>query len=99
MPATVQLEPPAASYTKVISSPEDLVTLAAESRLLKSPYAELRGVSCEFHEGILTLQGCVPRYYLKQIAQNVVSRLDGVMGIDNQLTVVPFSRRPEAWQW
>ncbi len=90
MSATTQPKPRTASHTKVISSLEDVVTVAAESTLLKSPYAELRHVSCEFHEGTLTLRGSVSRYYLKQVAQSAVSRLGGVAEIDNQLNVAPL---------
>lgn len=78
---------PVASYTTMISSLDDVVTVAAESRLLKSPYLELRRVSCEFRTGILTLRGRVSTYYLKQIAQTVVRQVGGVEEIDNQLDV------------
>ena len=44
----------------------------ATSRLHHSPYHEIHAVTCEFHEGMLSLRGCVPSYYLKQIAQTVV---------------------------
>ena len=91
MLAATDLEPPAVSRTKVISSPDDVVSVAADARLMKSAYLELRHVSCKFREGILTLRGCVPSYYLKQIAQNVVSQLTGVARIDNQVDVVPLS--------
>jgi osmotically-inducible protein OsmY len=96
MLVTTRQEPPEVSRTTVISSLEDATALAAEARLLNSPYVELRRVSCEFHEGILTLRGRVPRYYLKQIAQNVVSQLSGVVEIDNQLDVAAHASEPEA---
>lgn len=90
MPAITQLEPPLAPRTTMISSLADVVRLAAESRLLRSPYVELRRVSCGFHEGILTLQGCVPRHYLKQVAQEIVSPVSGVVKIENRLHVSPL---------
>jgi osmotically-inducible protein OsmY len=90
MQATTEAAPPAASRTAVISSLEDVVTLAAQARLMRSPYLELHHVLCEFHEGILTLRGCVSCYHLKQVAQSAVRRLDGVAEIDNQLDVAPF---------
>ena len=89
MSGTVQSKPPSAARTTVISSLEDLITVAAESPLLKSSYLELRRVSCEFQAGILTLRGRVPRYYLKQIAQSLVTEVSGVTEIDNQLDVNP----------
>jgi osmotically-inducible protein OsmY len=54
-----------------------------------SGYQELRGVSCDFHEGVLTLRGRVPSYYLKQVAQSLVFDLDGVQELSNRLEVVP----------
>lgn len=61
---------------------------AAERRLRQSPYIELRRISCSVREGVLTLFGSVPSYYLKQMAQNVVGRLPGVREIENCLEVV-----------
>jgi osmotically-inducible protein OsmY len=88
----MELEPSAAFRTTLISSMDDVVTVAAEAKLLDSQYAEIRKVSCRFREGTLTLRGCVSRYYLKQIAQNIVGQLAGIANVDNQVKVV--SRRP-----
>ena len=90
MPVATERKSPAASSIRVISSPEDIVTVAAGARLMKSSYFEIRRVSCEFHEGVLTLRGCVSCYYLKQVAQSLVSRIAGVVQIDNQLDVAPL---------
>jgi osmotically-inducible protein OsmY len=59
----------------------------ARSRLQTSGYPQLRKVSCEFHEGVLTLQGQVSTFHLKQIAQTLVRRLEGVGEINNGLEV------------
>jgi osmotically-inducible protein OsmY len=61
---------------------------AAERRLRRSPYIELRLISCEVCDGVLTLRGRVPTYYLKQVAQYMVDGLPGVQKIDNDLEVV-----------
>jgi osmotically-inducible protein OsmY len=37
---------------------------------------------------VLILRGCLPTYYLKQLAQQVVVGLEGVGHIDNQIQVV-----------
>jgi osmotically-inducible protein OsmY len=71
--------------------PGDGVISAAEARLRKSAYVELRRVSCEYHEGALTLRGRVSSYYLKQMAQSLVSELEGVLEINNQLDVTSSS--------
>lgn len=60
----------------------------AESRLRNSQYPPVRSLSCEYHEGVLTIRGRVATYYLKQIAQAVVDGLDGVLEIANRVDVV-----------
>jgi osmotically-inducible protein OsmY len=65
----------------------------AEGCLRRNPYLALKNVSCDGQEGVLVLRGCLPSYYLKQIAQEAVARLEGVKAIDNQIQVVaPASR-------
>jgi osmotically-inducible protein OsmY len=59
-----------------------------ESRLCKHSYAALRRVRVMFHEGIVTLSGRLPSYYLKQLAQTAVRGVTGVEGIANQIEVV-----------
>ncbi|MGA2059380.1 MAG: BON domain-containing protein [Thermoguttaceae bacterium] len=61
----------------------------AEDRLRHSDYLELRSVSCDFHEGVLTLQGRVPSYHLKQLAQSLLCGIAGILKLNNQLEVVP----------
>jgi hypothetical protein len=60
----------------------------AEDRFRHSGYLELRNVSCDFHEGVLTLRGRVPSYHLKQLAQAIVCELEGILELNNQLEVV-----------
>ena len=62
---------------------------SAEDRLRHSDYLELRNVSCDFHDGVLTLRGRVPSYHLKQLAQSLLCELDGILEFNNQLEVVP----------
>lgn len=65
-----------------------LMGKAAEDLLQHSAYLELRNVSCDFYEGVLTLRGHVPSYYLKQLAQSLLCELDGVLELNNHLEVV-----------
>ena len=58
------------------------------SRLRNSGYHELYFVLCDFHEGVLTLRGRVSSFYLKQVAQELIRRLDGVGEVNNHLVVV-----------
>jgi len=70
-----------------VSAVADNVRQLAEATLRASGHHFLKGVACEFHEGVLVLRGRVPSYYLKQVAQTVVRQIDGVIQIDNRLEV------------
>ena len=70
------------------SKERQAVQAEAHSRLRNSGYHELRLVSCDFHEGVLTLRGQVSSFYLKQVAQELIRRLDGAEEINNHLEVV-----------
>ncbi len=72
---------------------EQALVELAERCLRWSPYVALRSVSCEWRDGVLVLRGCLPSYYLKQVAQEVVARLDGVTAVDNQIQVISFHAR------
>jgi osmotically-inducible protein OsmY len=60
-----------------------------EARLWRSGYLALRGISCEFHDGIARLRGHLSTYYLKQIAQEIVIEVVGVRSVVNQIEVGP----------
>ena len=79
------------------SPPRDVrrpIAAAAKADLRLSPYPELWRVTCEYHEGILTLRGRVSSYYMKQIAQTIVQHVDGVERVVNRVEVVqgPLAR-------
>jgi osmotically-inducible protein OsmY len=66
------------------------VAAAAAASLQDSGYAALSLVGCRAHGDRVVLDGSVPTYHLKQLAQTVVQRVAGVGRVDNQLAV----RRP-----
>jgi hypothetical protein len=70
------------------------IEASARARLQDARYAKLRHVSCEFHEGILTLRGRVSSYYMKQIAQAVVQHLSGVERLVNRVEVLHNPESP-----
>ena len=39
-------------------------------------------------EGILTVRGSVPSFYLKQVLQNALQRVPGIRAVDNRVTVI-----------
>jgi osmotically-inducible protein OsmY len=56
-------------------------------RLRQDQCLRNRDVTCEFHEGVLILRGCLPTYYLKQLAQTLAAQVDGVQQLDNRIEV------------
>ena len=73
-------------------APMDLVE-RAESRLRSNSYLALKNISCEFGDGVLTLRGCLPSYYLKQIAQETLAPFERIAHIDNQIAVIASGPR------
>ena len=55
--------------------------------LRKSGYHELHLILRDFHEGVLTLRGRVSSFYLKQVARELIRRLDGAEEVNNRLEV------------
>jgi hypothetical protein len=83
---------PASSYATQRScddpGPEDDgLRIAALKSLRSSGYAALRGIQCEVTQAVAIIQGVVPSYFLKQMAQSVIQRVDGVRSIRNLVEV------------
>ena len=57
-------------------NPADIQEMA-EGCLRSNPYLALKNVSCDWLGGVLVLRGCLPTYYLKQVAQEVSPRWTG----------------------
>jgi len=68
--------------------PMDVVAEAAKDRLQRSPYPTVRSVTCECDGGVLLLQGRLPSFYHKQLAQEAVAGLPGVSCVVNATEVV-----------
>ena len=60
---------------------------SAKDSLQRKLYTAAHGVSCDYCNGVLYLAGRSNSFYEKQMAQEVVLRLDGVQRIENQLQV------------
>jgi osmotically-inducible protein OsmY len=75
----------------VIASVDERSTVVriAQGRLRSSSYHAIREITCEFHEGVLTLRGRVPSYYLKQVVQELIRTVDRVSEINNRVGVGP----------
>ncbi len=55
--------------------------------LAASRYFALRAIRCQYHEGVVTLRGRAPTFYLKQLAQTIVLRIPGVEEVVNRIQV------------
>lgn len=58
-----------------------------ELALRRSPLASKRTMRADSRGGQVTLSGRVPTFYQKQLAQEIVRRIDGVDQVENQLEV------------
>jgi osmotically-inducible protein OsmY len=88
---TIDRELPAASGAR----PRAGLALEVEHRLRRSGYLALRDVSCDLYVGTVRLRGRLPSYYLKQVAQAIVSEIAGVHQVINHIEIVaPADRSP-----
>jgi osmotically-inducible protein OsmY len=65
------------------------VTEQIKERLWGKPYLALEGIGCSLRAGVLTLRGQVGTSALKDIAEAVVRRIEGVGRVVNEIEVVP----------
>jgi hypothetical protein len=82
---TDELAPSTVAASAAAKRPQLEVVMAT---LRASPYPPLRSVTCSERGDVLKLQGCVPSYYLKQLAQSLVLHLDTSYLIENEIEVV-----------
>jgi osmotically-inducible protein OsmY len=59
----------------------------AERILTTSGYGDLRNLRCECQDGVISIRGRLPSFFLKQMAQTLVARLSGVRRVNNQIKV------------
>ena len=64
------------------------IAQAAMERLRQVPYPSIRGVSCECNEqGVVFLRGQLPSFYHKQLAQEAVAKVAGIVRVINEIEV------------
>ena len=63
------------------------IHLQAQERLRRSAYLALQDVSCLARDDVVYLHGCLPSYYLKQIAQELAAGVAGVRHVVNRIEV------------
>ena len=59
----------------------------AQDVIDQNPYLTRRKLRCEAKEGHVVLKGTVRSYFQKQMAQESLRKLDGLVSIDNCLVV------------
>lgn len=75
------------STVKVDRTELEDIEEVARIRLQHSPYRAIRRIMCRFDDGVLTLEGHVPTFHYKQLAQTAVVGIDGVVRVVNQIEV------------
>ncbi len=66
--------------------------------LKKDPRLAYREVYCQADSGRLILRGCVRSFFEKQIAQEILRRIEGVGEIHNELEVRSELSIASAWE-
>jgi hypothetical protein len=59
----------------------------AQQRLRESPYFALRTLRCDYHEGVLTVRGRVPSFYVRQMAVETLRRIKSVEQLVDRIEV------------
>lgn len=89
-----QPNPPDSGYDrsmKILDVMADVATSGiadiAQQKLRESPYYFLRNLTCHYDDGVLTLRGRVPMGPLRQLAESIVCRIEGVHEVVNRVEV------------
>jgi osmotically-inducible protein OsmY len=84
---------PGAEYKSTPSVQLAGVAHEATERLWRSGYLALREVSCAASDGVVWLHGCLPSYYLKQVAQEIAAGVTGAKHVINRIEVLATTGR------
>ncbi len=79
---------------RLLNSLPRSISAIAEVRLRASSHTALRGVTCNFDQGVLYLEGCLKTFYQKQLAQEIVADIEGVVQIINRIEVADPEKSP-----
>jgi osmotically-inducible protein OsmY len=75
------------------TSPPCAIALMADARFREDSHIALRGISCKVDQGVLVLEGRLSTFFQKQLAQEIVANIDGVVQVINNIEVVSSDRR------
>jgi osmotically-inducible protein OsmY len=85
---------PALSHTSqkaLATAQPPAIVKAAQEQLGRSRYRAVRDVTCIASGRAVYLHGCLPSQYLKQIAQETVLGVEGMIQLINRIKVSPPS--------
>jgi hypothetical protein len=66
---------------------DDGLRIAALKLLQSSGYTALRRLRCEVTDAVVIVHGVLPSYFLKQMAQTIIQRLEGIQSVMNLVEV------------
>jgi osmotically-inducible protein OsmY len=70
-----------------LSPPRPALLDQVHGALSRSPYVSANEMRVEESDGVVRLEGAVRSFFHKQMAQELIRRVDGVERIDNRLQV------------
>jgi osmotically-inducible protein OsmY len=66
---------------------EDLIRAAVSDALSESEYLPISRLEFDVFEGVVVLTGVLPSFHMKQIAQEIILKLDIVSRVENMVEV------------
>lgn len=73
-------------------SPPCAIAAIAQARFRANSRTSLRGISCKVDRGVVVLEGHLSTFFQKQLAQEIVAHIEGVVQVVNQIEVVNSER-------
>ena len=74
--------------TTLETSPSCAIAEIAEARFRANSHTSLRGIACKVERGVIVLEGHLSTFFQKQLAQEIVANIEGVVQVVNQIEVV-----------
>jgi osmotically-inducible protein OsmY len=81
------------NQTQHETSPPCAIATTAEVRLRANSHTAFRRITCKAEQGVLVLEGRLSTFFQKQLAQEIVANIEGVVQIVNHIEVVGSDQR------
>ena len=76
------------NQTERKTSPPCAIAAIAEARFRANSHTALRGIACKSEQGVLVLEGHLSTFFQKQLAQEIVANIEGILQVVNHIEVV-----------